>query len=53
MSEHSNITREDLVAVAYAVYSSLYEKGSKPLTPQEFGLTCEKYFKDFSEISDK
>lgn len=48
MSENSNITRDDLVAIAYVVYSSLYEKDKERLTPQQFVSDCEKAFKEFS-----
>lgn len=50
MSDNSNITRDDLVAIAYVLYSSLYEKDEKRLTPQDFALNCENAFR---ELSDK
>lgn len=53
MSDNSKITRNDLIAIGYAIYSSLYEKDSQPLTPQEFGCNCEKYFKNFSGESEE
>lgn len=53
MADNSNITRNDLVAVGYAIYSSLHDTlGKEPLTPQVFDSSCEEYFKKFSEMSD-
>lgn len=49
MSDNSKITRDDLVAVGYAIYTALYEKGVEPLTPQEFAANCEKAFEEFSD----
>lgn len=49
MSDNSNITRNDLVAIAYVLYSSLYEKDEKRLTPQEFAINCENAFIEFSD----
>lgn len=49
MSGNSNITRSDLVAIAYVLYSSLYEKDKECLTPQQFALNCENAFKEFSD----
>ena len=49
MADNSNITRKDLVAVAYELYFALYEKGNEPLTPEEFAANCEKAFKEFSD----
>lgn len=49
MADNSKITRDDLVAVAYVIYSSLYQKDSEPLTAQEFAANCEKAFRDFSD----
>lgn len=50
MSNHSDITREDLVAVAYVLYSSLCEAFDKPhITPQDFEVDCNRAFKEFSE----
>lgn len=49
MSDNSKITREDLVAIAYEVYSSLCTSFDKPhITPQEFELNCNESFKNFS-----
>lgn len=49
MSDNSNITREDLAAVAYELYFALREKDNELLTPQEFALNCEKAFEEFSD----
>ncbi len=53
MSDNSNITREDLIAVGYVIYTALYEKGVKPLDHTEFAANCEKAFKEFSNCSDE
>lgn len=54
MSDKSHITRDDLVAIGFAIYSSLHSTiGKEPLTPQLFGSTCEEYMKKFSETSDE
>ena len=50
MSDNSNITRNDLVAVAYVLYSSLCESFSKPhIDPQGFAADCKKAFEEFSD----
>lgn len=50
MSDHSNITRENLVAIAYVLYSSLCEAFDKPhVTPQGFEADCNRAFSEFSK----
>lgn len=48
MSDISKITREDLIAIGYVIYTSLYEKDSGFLTQDEFAANCEQAFKDFA-----
>lgn len=49
MSDSSNITRGDIVAIAYVFYSSLCESFGKPhLDPQGFAADCEKAFKEIA-----
>lgn len=50
MSDNSNITRDDLIAISYVFYSSLCIAFDKPHdTPQEFETNCRDAFKKFSE----
>lgn len=50
MADNSNITREDLAAVAYELYSSLCKAFDKPyLDPQGFEANCNETFKKFSK----
>ena len=52
MSDNSNITRDDLVAVAYVVYSTLHATlGKEKDSPQDFSTNCKKAFAEFSEMS--
>lgn len=49
MAYYTNITHNDLVAIAYVLYSSLCESFDKPhIDPQSFSSDCEKAFKEFS-----
>ncbi len=50
MADNSSITREDLAAVAYELYSSLCEAFDKPhLDPQSFEINCNETFKKFAK----
>ena len=53
MSDNSKITREDLIAVGYVIYTALYEKDVEPLTDVEFAANCEKAFAEFANCSKK
>lgn len=53
MADTSNITREDLIAIGYAIYTSLYEKDDEPLQPALFAANCEKAFKEFANCLEK
>ena len=48
MSDKSNITHDDLIAVGYAVYIALHDTlGKEPLNHAEFSANCNKCFDDF------
>lgn len=50
MSDNSNITREDLIAIGYVIYSSLCIAFDKPHeTPPDFETNCRTAFKEFSD----
>jgi len=53
MADNSKITREDLIAIGYAIYTSLYEKDDEPLRPAAFAANCEQAFKEFANCSEK
>lgn len=54
MSDNSNITRNDLVAVGYAIYTALHDTLDKePLDHAGFEANCIKYFKDFSDMYEE
>ncbi len=49
MSDSSNITRGDIIAIAYVIYSSLCESFGKPhLDPQGFTADCEKALEEIA-----
>lgn len=54
MSDNPNITRDDLIAVGYAVYVALHDTlNNAPLEQFEFAANCKKYFNDFMDVSNE